>query len=101
MARRAACGIRHELIDRALPHLTSRDPESFWTSGQWMTEAVGGSDVGRSETRAVPDEEGGWRRTAINGSLRPSHAEWRRFPRQSARRQGLAMYIEIAASTAG
>lgn len=49
-----------ELIDRAVPHLTSRDPETFWTSGQWMTERTGGSDVGRSET--VARHEGGvWR----------------------------------------
>ncbi len=40
------------LIERALPHLTSRDPATFWTSGQWMTESTGGSDVGRSETVA-------------------------------------------------
>jgi acyl-CoA dehydrogenase len=46
------------LIDRALPHLTSRDPATFWTSGQWMTETTGGSDVGRSETRAVRDGDG-------------------------------------------
>ena len=45
----------HELIDRALPHLTSRDPATFWTSGQWMTETTGGSDVGRSQTRAVEE----------------------------------------------
>ncbi len=44
-----------ELIDRAVPHLTSRDPATFWTSGQWMTESTGGSDVGRSETVAVRD----------------------------------------------
>ena len=43
------------LIDRALPRLTSRDPAQAWTSGQWMTERAGGSDVGRSETVAVPD----------------------------------------------
>jgi alkylation response protein AidB-like acyl-CoA dehydrogenase len=48
------------LIDRAVPHLTSRDPASFWTSGQWMTEATGGSDVGTSETVAV-EQDGGWR----------------------------------------
>lgn len=48
------------LIGRALPHLTSRDPAAFWTSGQWMTEAAGGSDVGLSET--VARHEGGvWR----------------------------------------
>jgi alkylation response protein AidB-like acyl-CoA dehydrogenase len=49
------------LIDRALPHLTSRDPATFWTSGQWMTETTGGSDVGRSETRAVQQEDGSWK----------------------------------------
>ena len=48
------------LIDRAVPHLTSRDPATFWTSGQWMTETTGGSDVGRSETEARPDGDG-WR----------------------------------------
>jgi alkylation response protein AidB-like acyl-CoA dehydrogenase len=43
------------LIDRALPHLTSRDPDSFWTAGQWMTELAGGSDVGRARTTARRD----------------------------------------------
>ena len=41
-----------ELIDRAVPHLLSRDPEEFWTSGQWMTELTGGSDVGLTTTMA-------------------------------------------------
>lgn len=49
------------LIDRVVPHLTSRDPEQFWTSGQWMTESTGGSDVGLSETAARQDGEGVWR----------------------------------------
>lgn len=40
------------LIDRALPRLISRDPATVWTSGQWMTEATGGSDVGGTETIA-------------------------------------------------
>lgn len=43
------------LIDRAVPHLTTRDPQEFWTSGQWMTELTGGSDVGMSETIAKQD----------------------------------------------
>jgi acyl-CoA dehydrogenase len=51
----------HALIERAVPHLLSRDPAQFWTSGQWMTESTGGSDVGRSETVARRDEQGGWR----------------------------------------
>ncbi|HNS27341.1 MAG TPA: acyl-CoA dehydrogenase family protein, partial [Steroidobacteraceae bacterium] len=49
------------LIERALPHLTSRDPASFWTSGQWMTESTGGSDVGASQSRAVRTSDGSWR----------------------------------------
>lgn len=32
--------------------LTSRDPDQFWTSGQWMTERTGGSDVGTTTTVA-------------------------------------------------
>ncbi len=48
------------LIERAVPHLTSRDPREFWTSGQWMTEASGGSDVGLTETVAR-QENGRWR----------------------------------------
>jgi alkylation response protein AidB-like acyl-CoA dehydrogenase len=49
------------LIERALPRLTSRNPASAWTSGQWMTETTGGSDVGTGETRALPAAGGGWR----------------------------------------
>lgn len=49
------------LIERALPHLTSRDPAIFWTSGQWMTESTGGSDVGASESIAVQGPDGSWR----------------------------------------
>jgi len=48
------------LIDRALPRLTSRDPARFWTSGQWMTERTGGSDVGLTQTAARQTPEG-WR----------------------------------------
>ena len=40
------------LIDRAVPHLITRDPKEFWTAGQWMTELTGGSDVGLAETIA-------------------------------------------------
>jgi alkylation response protein AidB-like acyl-CoA dehydrogenase len=48
------------LIERAVPHLTSRDPATFWTSGQWMTESTGGSDVGTSETVACQQRDGEW-----------------------------------------
>jgi alkylation response protein AidB-like acyl-CoA dehydrogenase len=50
----------HKLVDRAVPRLTSRDAGAVWTSGQWMTEAAGGSDVGLTETLARR-EAGGWR----------------------------------------
>jgi alkylation response protein AidB-like acyl-CoA dehydrogenase len=46
------------LLERALPRLTSRDPSRAWTSGQWMTERTGGSDVAISETVARRDVEG-------------------------------------------
>lgn len=44
-----------------LPRLLARDPARFWTSGQWMTERTGGSDVSRTETRAQRDGEHGFR----------------------------------------
>jgi len=61
-AARALLDARNaRLIERALPHLTSRDPAQFWTSGQWMTEASGGSDVGLSHTLARREPSGEWR----------------------------------------
>jgi acyl-CoA dehydrogenase len=48
------------LIERALPHYLSRDPEQFWISGQWMTENAGGSDVSATETTAR-EQNGRWR----------------------------------------
>ncbi|HUK66265.1 MAG TPA: acyl-CoA dehydrogenase family protein [Anaeromyxobacteraceae bacterium] len=51
---------RPELVARAVPRLTSRDPRLAWTSGQWMTERTGGSDVSRTETTARLGEDG-WR----------------------------------------
>jgi alkylation response protein AidB-like acyl-CoA dehydrogenase len=50
------------LIERYVSRLVSRDPAVMWTSGQWMTERTGGSDVSQSETVARPDgDAGGWR----------------------------------------
>ncbi len=48
------------LIERALPRLKSRDPTVAWTSGQWMTEATGGSDVGIARTTAIAQAQGDW-----------------------------------------
>jgi alkylation response protein AidB-like acyl-CoA dehydrogenase len=60
-ARALVVSANRALIDRALPHLISRDPAKFWTSGQWMTEQIGGSDVARSETVARFAAGAGWR----------------------------------------
>ncbi|KAF2198408.1 aidB protein [Delitschia confertaspora ATCC 74209] len=45
--------VERQVLERAYKHLTSRDPEQAWTSGQWMTERTGGSDVRGTETQAT------------------------------------------------
>ena len=83
------------LIDRALPRLTARDRDRFWTSGQWMTETTGGSDVGRSETRAVPDGDAWrlygrkWFTSAVSGDMALTLARPEGNPPGG---KGLAMY---------
>jgi len=42
-----------DLKERAFKRLISRDPKNFWTSGQWMTEKTGGSDVSMTSTDAT------------------------------------------------
>ncbi|MEP6550204.1 MAG: acyl-CoA dehydrogenase family protein [Gemmatimonadales bacterium] len=44
-------------------HLTSRNPDEFWTSGQWMTERTGGSDVGTTSTVARREQGNNYRLT--------------------------------------
>src|SRR4051794_22884702 len=44
-ARTLLASGNQELIERAVPHLITREPAEFWTAGQWMTELTGGSDV--------------------------------------------------------
>lgn len=45
-----------KLVEEAVPHLKG-EAEETWTSGQWMTETAGGSDVGRSNTTARQNGE--------------------------------------------
>ncbi|KAG8455626.1 hypothetical protein GDO86_001724 [Hymenochirus boettgeri] len=46
-------------LQKAFRHLTSRNPSTFWTSGQWMTERKGGSDVAAgTETMAQRQKDG-------------------------------------------
>jgi alkylation response protein AidB-like acyl-CoA dehydrogenase len=41
--------------------LTTRDFDRAWTSGQWMTETAGGSDLSQTATSARRDDDGMWR----------------------------------------
>lgn len=43
---------QRRVLANALERLLSRDPARAWTSGQWMTERTGGSDVSLTETIA-------------------------------------------------
>ena len=45
-------------LSNAFSRLTSRDPSYKWTSGQWMTEKKGGSDVSQTETIAIKEKDG-------------------------------------------
>ncbi|KAG5979583.1 hypothetical protein E4U55_005009 [Claviceps digitariae] len=44
-----------KVFESAYKRLTSRQPGYAWTSGQWMTERTGGSDVSLTETVATRD----------------------------------------------
>jgi alkylation response protein AidB-like acyl-CoA dehydrogenase len=55
------------LRDAWLPRLTDTDPATAITSGQWMTEAQGGSDVSGSTTVAI---------AAADGSARLTGEKW-------------------------
>lgn len=46
-----------------LTRLVSTDPATAVTSGQWMTESAGGSDLARSSTVARAGADGTWRLT--------------------------------------
>ncbi|MBX3022800.1 MAG: acyl-CoA dehydrogenase family protein [Bdellovibrionales bacterium] len=44
-----------DIHKEAFQHLTANEPSRFWTSGQWMTERTGGSDVGETSTHVRYD----------------------------------------------
>lgn len=46
------------LKNKAFKNIISRDPSNFWTSGQWMTERSGGSDISNTETTATKTKDG-------------------------------------------
>ena len=45
-------GNKDERFQEVFRRLTTSEPSEFWTSGQWMTERTGGSDVGATSTVA-------------------------------------------------
>ncbi|KAK6520278.1 hypothetical protein TWF506_000556 [Arthrobotrys conoides] len=49
---------KRSVFQDAYDNLTTRDPAKSWTSGQWMTERAGGSDVRNSETTAFQQSDG-------------------------------------------
>ncbi|CAK7271686.1 hypothetical protein SEPCBS57363_004750 [Sporothrix epigloea] len=56
-----ADSMQRKVLQNAFDRLISRDPRRAWTSGQWMTERSGGSDVSQTETVAtfVGNDAGG------------------------------------------
>jgi acyl-CoA dehydrogenase len=78
-----------ELVERAVPRLTSRDPNKAWTSGQWMTERTGGSDVAISETIARPD----------GNKFRLFGTKW--FSSATTSQMALTLARPVASSSAG
>lgn len=58
---------QRQVLEAAFKRLISRDPRHAWTSGQWMTERSGGSDVSGTETVAVWDPAGGAVENGPNG----------------------------------
>lgn len=46
-------GDERKILQNAFTRLTSRDSKEAWTTGQWMTERQGGSDVSMTETLAT------------------------------------------------
>lgn len=57
-AARVLMNESRELADRYVPKIIART--DAWTSGQWMTEKEGGSDVGRTGTIARRHADGTW-----------------------------------------
>ena len=54
------CDQNEEGVKEALKRLTTRKKEDFWTSGQWMTEKRGGSDVSKATETVAERDKGGF-----------------------------------------
>ena len=54
-----------EQVARVVSHMGARDGAQRWTGAMFLTERIGGSDVGANETIARRDDEGRWRLTGL------------------------------------
>jgi alkylation response protein AidB-like acyl-CoA dehydrogenase len=94
------------LVERVLPRLVARQRDRMWTSGQWMTEIAGGSDVSGTATVARRDADGLWRlhgrkwfASGIGGDMAMALA---RPEGGSAGADGLALFcVELGEGTGG
>lgn len=91
-------------MDNALEHLTSSDPATHWTSGQWMTEKRGGSDVSRATDTFALEENGKsklygykWFSSATDSDMTLALARFPKTPEEIDNNSGkLAMvYLKI------
>lgn len=84
------------LREALLPRLLSRDPDRFWTAGQWMTERSGGSDVSGTGTVARAEGDGyrlygdKWFTSATTSELAVTLA---RIERDGKRDEGLSLFL--------
>ncbi len=78
-------------LKEAFQHLTTNEPENFWTSGQWMTERSGGSDVSGTETVARVE----------NGQIRLYGTKWFTSATTSQMALALARYEDSPPGSRG
>ncbi|MGA7615976.1 MAG: acyl-CoA dehydrogenase family protein [Thermoanaerobaculia bacterium] len=52
-------------IERVVPHLTAKDRPELWTGAMFLTERIGGSDVGANEAIARRGDDGQWRLSGL------------------------------------
>ncbi|KAL4443441.1 hypothetical protein ABPG75_011178 [Micractinium tetrahymenae] len=84
-------------LAEAFCHLTSRNPAEFRTSGQWMTEKRGGSDVSyATETVAEPEQAG---QTGVGSWYRLYGYKW--FTSAADGEAAMALARELPAGQAG
>lgn len=84
----------------AFKKLTSRDPDTFWTSGQWMTEQIGGSDVSGTGTVARPTGEGHYKLSGVKWFTSATTAQMALTLAKIEGEPGLSLfYLEMDKST--